>query len=294
MTIENQRTNVSVACERLAVVANDCELVVSHGNGPQIGLLALEAVAYVDVPAYPLDVLGAETEGMIGYLIEQELGNRLPQERHVVTVLTMVEVNSDDPAFLRPSKPIGPLYDATEAETLARQRGWSFRPDGEHQRRVVASPVPLRIIEEKAIRLLLESGCVVICAGGGGIPTAYDSSGDLIGVEAVIDKDHASSLLARDLDADVFVMATDTPFAYTGFNTSEQRAILEAHPAAILATYRDEFAGGSMLPKVEAACAFANATGRTAVIGQLTDIEGLVSATAGTRISTEFDGITTD
>jgi carbamate kinase len=293
MTVENQRANVVVACDHLASVATTHDLVISHGNGPQIGLLALEGAAYDPVPVYPLDVLGAETQGMVGYLIEQELANRLPTERSLATLLTMIEVDPADPAFADPSKPIGPLYTADQAAELERDRGWAFRPDGAQVRRVVPSPAPKRIFEHRQISLLLDAGCVVICAGGGGIPTAYDEQGRLHGVEAVIDKDHASGLLSRDLDADVFVMATDTPSVFLGFGTDDQRAITAAHPDAILAAHHDEFAAGSMLPKVIAACDFARATDRPAVIGQLADIEALVAGTAGTRISTEVSGVLT-
>lgn len=293
MTVENQRANVALACDHLAAVAATHELVVSHGSGPQIGLLALEGAAYEPVPVYPLDVLGAETQGMVGYFIEQELGNRLPFERPLATLLTMIEVDPADPAFADPSKPIGPRYGAEEAAELERGRGWTFRPDGDHVRRVVPSPAPKRIFERRQISWLLDAGCVVICAGGGGIPTAYDDHGQLHGIEAVIDKDHASGLLSRDLDADVFVMATDTPSVFVGFGTDEQRAITAAHPDALLAEYGDEFAAGSMRPKVTAACDFARATNRPAVIGQLADIEALVAGTAGTRISTEVSGVIT-
>ena len=293
MTIENQRANVALACEHLAPVAVAHELVICHGNGPQIGLLALEGAAYTAVPVYPLDVLGAETQGMIGYLVEQELGNLLPFDKPLATLLTMIEVDPEDPAFADPSKPIGPLYAAADAAELERERGWTFRPDGDQLRRVVPSPAPTRIFEERQIRLLLDAGCVVICAGGGGIPTAYGQGQRLYGVEAVIDKDHASGLLARDVQADVFVMATDAPAAYLGFGTDAQRAITAAHPDVILAEHRDEFAAGSMLPKVVAACDFARATGRPAMIGQLADIDALVAGAAGTRISTDVDGVVT-
>jgi carbamate kinase len=293
MYAENQRANVALACDHLAPLAAENELVISHGNGPQIGLLALEGAAYEAVPVYPLDVLGAETQGMIGYLVEQELGNRLPFEKPVATLLTMIEVDPDDPAFEDPSKPIGPVYAADEAERLGQERGWTFRPDGEHMRRVVPSPAPKRIFEERQIAWMLEAGCVVICAGGGGIPTAYGPDGTLRGVEAVIDKDHATGLLSRELGADVFVMATDTPAAYVGYGTPEQRQITAADPDALLEQHRDEFAAGSMLPKVIASCDFARATGNTAVIGQLADIEALVAGTAGTQISTSVAGVVT-
>lgn len=293
MTIENQRANVAEACTHLAAVADSNELVISHGNGPQIGLLALEGAAYKQVPTYPLDVLGAETQGMVGYLIEQELGNRLPAERALATILTMIEVDPADRAFGDPTKPIGPQYSAQDAAKLTSERGWAFRPDGELMRRVVPSPSPRRIVEDRQIAALVEAGCIVICAGGGGIPTARGGDGALFGVEAVIDKDLASSLLARHLDAAVFVMATDTPAAYLGFGTERQRAITAAHPDALLAEHGQEFAEGSMLPKVTAACEYARAAGRPAVIGQLADIEGLVAGTAGTRISIDVHGVLT-
>jgi carbamate kinase len=292
MTVENQRANVAVACEHLAPVAAEHELVISHGNGPQIGLLALEGAAYEEVPAYPLDVLGAESQGMIGYLIELELGNRLPFDRPLATLLTMIEVDPADPAFVDPSKPIGPRYSVAEAVTLERERGWTFRPDGDRLRRVVPSPAPKRIFQRRQIAWLLDAGAVVICAGGGGIPTAY--RGDrLEGVEAVIDKDHASSMLARELGADVFVMATDTPAVYLGFGTDHQQAVVAAAPEALVSAHAEEFAAGSMRPKVLAACGFARSTGRPAVIGQLADIERLVAGISGTRISTDVDGVVT-
>jgi carbamate kinase len=291
MTIENQRHNVQVACDRLAPIAEAHELVISHGNGPQIGLLALEEAAYEEVPDSPLDVLGAETQGMIGYLVEQELGNRLPFDKPLASLLTMIEVDPDDPAFANPSKPIGPLYDTAEAAKLAGERQWVFKPDGASMRRVVPSPAPKRIFEHRPIRWLLERGCVVICAGGGGIPTAYKSDRLLVGVEAVIDKDHASGLLARDLDSDVLIMATDAPGAFVGFGTPQQRAIAQAHPEVLLDEYRGEFAPGSMLPKVTAACNFALATGRPAVIGALSDIDAMLAGTAGTRVSVAASGV---
>lgn len=293
MTIENQRVNVAVACEHLAPVATAHELVVAHGNGPQIGLLALEGAAYRPVPVYPLDVLGAETQGMVGYLVEQELGNRLPFEKPVATLLTMIEVDPADPAFAEPTKPIGPQYSEEEAAELERDRGWVFRPDGDKLRRVVSSPAPKRIFEERQIQWLLDAGAVVICAGGGGIPTAYGEGRQLRGVEAVIDKDHASGLLARDVHADVFVMATDTPAAFLGFGTPGARRIAAAHPDRLLELHSSEFAAGSMLPKVVAACDFARVTGRPAVIGQLADIDALVAGEAGTRISSDVDGVVT-
>src|SRR5499427_3508758 len=235
MTAENQRENVRVACEHLAPIAEQHELIISHGNGPQIGLLALEEAAYGEETESPLDVLGAETQGMIGYLVEQELGNRLPFEKPIASLLTMTEGDPDDPAFTSPSKPIGPQYDQAEADRLAAERGWTFKPDGDRMRRVVPSPTPQRIFEHRPIRWLLDQGCVVICAGGGGIPTAYRPGRELVGVEAVIDKDRASAMLARDIDADILIMATDAPAVLVGFGTSWQRAIATAAPDALLA-----------------------------------------------------------
>jgi carbamate kinase len=292
MTVENQRANIRTACDRLAPIAEHHELIISHGNGPQIGLLALEEAAYEEVPESPLDVLGAETQGMIGYLVEQELGNRLPFEKPLASLLTMIEVDPDDPAFTDPSKPIGPLYDKTEADKLAAERGWAFKPDGDSMRRVVPSPVPKRIFEQRPITWLLDQGCVVICAGGGGIPVAYRPGRELVGVEAVIDKDRASALLARDIGADMLIMATDAQAVFVGFGTPQQRAIAAADPDALLGEYEAEFAAGSMLPKVIAACDFARATGKPAMIGALADIDAMLAGTAGTCVTADVAGVT--
>ena len=287
LSAENQRENVRTACAQIARIAPGNELVVAHGNGPQVGLLALQGAAYQDVPSYPLDVLGAETEGMIGYIIEQELGNQLPVEVPFATLLTQVEVDANDPAFGQPSKPIGPVYSREEAERLAAQKGWSIAADGDRFRRVVASPRPKRIFEIRPIRWLLEKGAVVICAGGGGIPTVYDQERKLHGIEAVIDKDLCSALLAEQLEADLLVIATDVDGAYLDWGTAQQRRIAEARPDQL---ERLGFAAGSMGPKIQAACEFARNTGRTAVIGSLGDIEAIVQGQAGTRISLAASG----
>src|SRR4249920_15321 len=206
MTSEVQRANIKVAAQALAPIAKDNQLVITHGNGPQVGLLALQGAAYKPDEAYPLDVLGAETEGMIGYMIEQELGNLLPFEVPFATMLTMVEVDSDDPGFANPTKFVGPVYDKPQADALAAEKGWIFKADGGKWRRVVPSPMPKHIFEMRPIRWLLEQGVVVVCAGGGGIPTMYEKGRErhLVGVEAVIDKDFCSELLAREIDADLF------------------------------------------------------------------------------------------
>jgi len=291
MTAENQRTNVKLACDHLAPIGEKHELIISHGNGPQIGLLALEEAAYTEVPESPLDVLGAETQGMIGYLVEQELGNRLPFEKPLATLMTMIEVDPDDPAFADPSKPIGPLYSKPEADKLAAERGWTFKPDGDSLRRVVPSPVPQRIFEHRPIKWLLNQGCVVICAGGGGIPVCYRPDRELVGVEAVIDKDRSSALLARDVEADMLILATDAQAVFVGFGTPQQRAIVAADPGILLSRYKAEFAAGSMLPKVIAASDFARATGKPAMIGALADIDAMLAGDAGSRIATDVTGV---
>ncbi len=286
MTAEMQRKNIRVAAKALAPVVETHNLVLAHGNGPQVGLLALQAAAYGDGEAYPLDVLGAQTEGMIGYMIEQELGNLLPFEKPLATILTMVEIDPTDPAFSNPTKFVGPLYEPEEAERLAAQKGWIFKMDGAKPRRVVASPEPKRIFELAPIKWLIEKGAVVICAGGGGIPTAYlpDGTRTLVGAEAVIDKDLASELLAKELDADLFVMATDAEGVYTDWGTPHQKLLRCTTPAE-LANY--EFAAGSMGPKIEAAVRFVKTTGKRAAIGNLEDIERIVAGEAGTSIVPE-------
>jgi carbamate kinase len=234
-------------------------------------------------------VLGAETEGMIGYIIEQELGNLLDFEVPFATLLTQVEVDANDPAFKNPTKPIGPVYDKAEAEKLAADKGWAIAPDGDKFRRVVASPRPKRIFEIRPIKWLLDKGSIVICAGGGGIPTMYDENRNLKGIEAVIDKDLCSSLLAEQLEADLLVIATDVNAAFIDYGKPTQKAIAEAHPDEL---ERLGFAAGSMGPKVQAACEFARHTGKVAVIGSLADIEAIVQGTAGTRVTTAKPGIT--
>ncbi len=283
MTAEVQRENVRTAARALAPVAEKHELVLAHGNGPQVGLLALQASAYKDVEAYPLDVLGAQTEGMIGYIIEQELGNLLPFEVPFATILTMVEVDPEDPAFKDPTKFVGPVYTKEDAERLAKEKGWAIKPDGDKWRRVVASPLPKRIFELRPIQWLLEHKTVVICAGGGGIPTMYlpDGTRTLAGVEAVIDKDLASELLARDLGADLLVIATDVKGVFLDWGKPTQRVIERMTPKEIAAM---KFPAGSMGPKVQAARQFVEKTGKRAAIGSLEDIEAIVAGTAGTNV----------
>ncbi len=280
---ETQRKNVKVAVDALAALASHHRLVVTHGNGPQVGLLALQAEAYRDVEPYPLDLLGAETEGMIGYLLEQSLRSRLP-DTQTATLLTQVIVDPQDPAFARPSKPIGPMYDKATADRLARERHWTVAPDGDGWRRVVACPEPQRIVELSTIRTLVDAGVLVVCVGGGGIPVTVDERGALHGVEAVIDKDRSAELLARELGADALLLLTDVPCVERGHGTSL------AHPIREVSTREldpQDFAGGSMRPKIEAACRFATETGKLAAIGALADASAILAGRAGTRVVSE-------
>ena len=280
MTTEVQRKNVRIAAQAIAPLAADHSVVIVHGNGPQVGLLSLQAEAYQGAEPYPLDVLDAGTQGMIGYLIQEELRSMLPPEHQVATLLTMIEVDPDDPAFAHPTKFVGPVYDQETARKLIAGKGWAFRQDGSSWRRVVASPQPLRILEIQPITWLLDRGAVVICAGGGGIPTT-SGPGRITGVEAVIDKDFASELLAEDVGADLFLMATDVDGVYLNWGEPEAQR-LDRVSAAELASH--EFAAGSMGPKVRAAAMFATNTGRRAAIGALDDIAGIVAGRAGTTV----------
>ena len=293
MTAEAQFENVRAACAELAPIAEANELVLCHGNGPQVGLLALQAAAYemeAHLPSYPLDVLGAQTQGMIGYMLELELGNLLPFERPLATLLTMIEVDPEDQAFKNPTKFIGPMYKRDEADSLAAEKGWTFKQDGDGFRRVVPSPRPKRVFEQRQIEWLLERGAVVICGGGGGIPTMYLPGRKLQGVEAVIDKDHASGLLAKDVNADWFVMATDVEAVYVDWGKPTQKAIGRAHPDELL-KISDQFPAGSMGPKVVAACEFAKDTGKNAGIGGLTDVAEMIAGERGTIVTTSVAGI---
>ncbi len=282
LTAERQRRNIKMAAQALMPIANEYALVISHGNGPQVGLLALQSTAYRPEEAYPLDILDAETEGMIGYLIEQELANILPKDRRCATLLTQIEVRADDPAFRHPSKPIGPVYSKDAAIKLAGARGWHIEPDGDGFRRVVASPRPKRILELGVIELLVEQGVIVICAGGGGIPVVQREDGSTIGVEAVIDKDRASALLATELRAEALLLLTDVEAVYQDWGKPEARAIRRMNAAAIR---RLPFEPGSMGPKVEAACDFVEQTGGIAGIGRLAGARGILDDKEGTVIT---------
>lgn len=282
LSAANQLDNMRIAAAQLARVALQHEVVLTHGNGPQVGLLALQAAAYTAVQGYPLDVLGAQTDGMIGYLLEQELSNRLPPDKVVVTLLTRVEVDLADPAFAKPSKPIGPVYGREEADRVATERGWVMAADGAGFRRVVASPQPQRVLGLDPIRWLLDHRALVIAAGGGGIPVAVADDGrSRHGVEAVIDKDLCSGLLARELNADCLVIVTDVDAVYLDWGLPKQRALRQVTPDALA---RHSFPAGSMGPKVEAASRFAAMTGNRALIGSLEHIEAMLEGRAGTEV----------
>lgn len=280
LSFENQRANMRASAAALAEAARAHQLVLVHGNGPQVGLLALEADAYKAVPPYPLDVLGAESQGMIGYVIAQEMRRVLP-EREIVALLTQTVVDRADRAFAHPTKPIGPVYASADADGLAGPRGWAMAADGKGFRRVVASPEPKRIVEGAAIARLVEAGALVVCAGGGGIPVAASDGHLLDGVEAVIDKDLAASLLARNLGADRLAILTDVDGVYRDWGKPSQaiQPVLRAGAVDVAA-----FANGSMGPKVDAACRFARETGRPAFIGSLAEAAAVIAGEAGTRV----------
>lgn len=280
---ENLRANVREAMVDLSKVAMEHQLVVTHGNGPQVGLLALQNLAYSEVESYPLDILGAETQGMLGYVIGQELMNSIGMKRHMVTILTTTVVNGDDPAFGRPTKFVGPVYEQAEAEALATKYGWTIAQDGQHWRRVVPSPEPVQIRQSESIDRILNLGLIVLCGGGGGVPVVVDRATDTMrGVEAVVDKDASSAVLATEIGADMLLLLTDGDAVCLDWGTPEERAIRTASPAALR---EFDFAEGSMGPKVEAACRYAEATGGEAVIGSLDKIAEILTGRSGTRIS---------
>lgn len=268
------------AAALLAPVARDARLVVTHGNGPQVGLLALMGDAYAGVAPYPLDVLGAETEGQIGYVVELELDNAIDHQ-HTVAVVTRTEVDAADPAFADPTKFIGPVYGEAQARDLAAAQGWTVKLDGDAWRRVVPSPEPVAIVQIDAIRSLVAAGFLVVCAGGGGVPVVRQADGTHAGVEAVVDKDLASALLAADLGADVLVLATDVDAVYADYGGPSERPLGRVAPSDLRA---GDYPAGSMGPKVQAICRFVQRTGGRGAIGALAAIDGLVAGTAGTQV----------
>lgn len=279
---EPQRRNVLQAAEALAPVARDHELIVTHGNGPQVGVLAMESAAdpLLSRP-FPLDPLGAETQGLIGYWLTQSLHNVLP-DRDVAALLTQCVVDPDDAAFAHPTKFVGPTYDETTAHALASERQWVIAPDGDSWRRVVPSPEPHEIVEASVIRQLVDAGVLVVCAGGGGIPVVRASDGTLAGVEAVIDKDLTAALLAKSLGAEALLLLTDVTAVETAYGEPGSEPIRSATTAELRTC---EFAAGSMGPKVEAACRFAECDGAFAAIGSLADAEAILNGEAGTRVT---------
>jgi carbamate kinase len=277
-----QAANVQRAVAALAPLADEHELVLTHGNGPQVGVLALQSASDPQLSTpYPFDVLGAQTQGMIGYWLLQSLQNSLPG-RQVAAIINQTLVAASDPALAEPTKPIGEVYDEQTAKRLAAERGWVVKRDGEHWRRVVGSPKPQRVVETRLIRLLLNSGAVVVCAGGGGVPVIRNEAGMLEGVEAVVDKDLTTSVLAEALDADALLILTDVPHVLRGYGTPEAEPVLRATPASL---QREDFATGSMGPKVDAACRFVEVTGDMAAIGRLEDAQEILAGRAGTIIT---------
>jgi carbamate kinase len=282
MTAEAQHTNVRIAAAALADLARDHQIIVTHGNGPQVGLMALHAATFAPDNPWPLDILGAETEGMIGYLIETELINALPTGTDCATLLTRVEVDPTDPAFDQPTKPIGPVYTAEEAKLVRAEHRWSMVEEATGGlRRVVPSPLPMAVLNIAPIRLLVQAGVCVICAGGGGIPVLRGKDGKMEGVEAVIDKDRTAALLAVALEADVLLMLTDVEAVFRDWGSPDQSAIPEITPDAL-----DDmrFPAGSMGPKITAACDFVRAGGQMAGVGRLQDARAIVEGQAGTRV----------
>ena len=282
MTVANQRLNVKHAADAIAkVIDAGHHVIVTHGNGPQVGLMALQDMAYDSVLASPIDCLVAETQGLIGYLLQQELNNVTESKKEFATLLTQIEVDPTDVAFNNPTKPIGPIYNKTEAVAMTTKYGWAMMPDGPHFRRVVPSPMPKRILEIAIVKLLIENGTSLICGGGGGIPVMLRDGGGYVGIEAVIDKDHASGLLAREINADALLLLTDVDGVYLDWGSVQQQRLTSVTPADLSV---HKFPAGSMGPKVEAAMDFA-ALGQTITgIGRLEDALEILEGRAGTIV----------
>lgn len=286
LSAANQLANIRRAAVQLARIAAKHEVILTHGNGPQVGLLALQAAAYVEVEPYPLDVLGAESQGMVGYLLEQELSNLLEPSRPVVSLITRVEVDASDIAFAQPTKPIGPMYSEAEARSIALEKNWQVSADGPLDkrgfRRVVASPKPLRVLNLEAITTLMNAGAVVIAAGGGGIPVVRTASTQaLSGVEAVIDKDLTAGMLAAALQVDCLLIATDVESVFLNWGEPAQSKVGHTTPEFL---EQHLFAAGSMGPKVKTVCEFVRANAKRAVIGSLDQIEAMLAGNAGTQV----------
>ncbi|MDO5671397.1 MAG: carbamate kinase [Actinomycetaceae bacterium] len=278
----NQRANVDLAAESLAKLAEEHEVIITHGNGPQVGVFALESASNPNLSMpYPFDTLGAETQGMIGYWLLQSMQNQLPG-RQVAAMINQTLVDGADPAFANPTKFVGEVYSKEKAEEMSKEHGWEVRPDGQYFRRVVGSPMPQEVVETPMIRTMLDAGAVVICAGGGGVPVIRQEDGTIKGVEAVIDKDLTASVLAEDLKADMLIILTDVPFVKDNFGTPEEEDIKRATPSELRAR---NLPAGSMGPKVEAVCRFVERTGAKAAIGRLEDALDIVAGASGTIIA---------
>jgi carbamate kinase len=276
-----QEHHVASAVAALAPVLRQHDVVITHGNGPQVGVLALESASDPALSRpYPFDVLGAQTQGMIGYWVIQALSRAVPG-RQAGCLICRTVVAAGDPAFASPTKFVGPVYDEQTARRLAEAHGWQVRQDGNAWRRVVPSPEPAEIVELGLIRALVRDGVTVVCAGGGGVPVVRDDAGGLHGVEAVIDKDLSAALLARELGADALLILTDVAAIEDGYGTPAARPIHHATTSELRAR---TFPAGSMGPKVEAACRFADATGGIAAIGRLDDAQALLTGEAGTIV----------
>ncbi|WP_336209069.1 carbamate kinase [Nonomuraea sp. LPB2021202275-12-8] len=278
-----QMGNLRTVVKTLAQLARKHELIITHGNGPQVGMLALESAADPNLTRpYPFDTLGAQTQGMIGYWLLQALQNALPG-RQVLAMVTQTLVSAVDPAFDDPTKFVGQVYEREEAEKLAAEYGWTVKPDGPHHwRRVVPSPAPQRVVETRLVRKMVREGVVIVCAGGGGIPVIRDAQGRLSGVEAVVDKDLTASMLAEALDCDAFLILTDVPRVMKHFGTPRQEEIAHTTPYELRAM---DFPAGSMGPKVEAVCRFVETTGDMAAIGKLDEAERILGGYAGTIVT---------
>ncbi|MCG9557879.1 carbamate kinase [Vibrio kanaloae] len=275
-----QRRNIETAVKTISEIAKVYNVVLVHGNGPQVGLLALQGLEYKKVNPYPLDVLGSETQGMIGYMLMQEFKNYLPN-RNISCMLTQMTVDPNDPAFADPTKPIGPIYEEAEARELAEKFHWIVKPDGQHFRRVVPSPRPTGIVEHEAITQLIDAGHLVICTGGGGIPVKKEN-GKLVGVEAVIDKDMSAAFLAKQLDADALLILTDADAVYLDWGKPTQHTLRSTTPSELA---KFEFDAGSMGPKIEASCEFIQQGGKVVGIGALEDGLQILQGQAGTNIT---------
>lgn len=292
-TLEEQLSNISLACRQLAQIAREHELIITHGNGPQIGKILLQnELTQHETPAMPMDVCGAMSQGQIGYLLQQQLSNELTRQglnKEVVTVITRVEVDPADPSFQNPTKPVGSFYSKAEAETFMREKKETWIEDsGRGWRKVVPSPQPQAILEAKTVKRLVESSCLVIACGGGGIPVVTDKAGGYFGIEAVIDKDLASEILAEMVDAQVLMILTDVPRVFLNYGRPGQQELKDLSVNE-LAGYAAEghFAAGSMGPKVGAVLRFARKPGRRAVITSLGDAVEALQGHAGTQVTVE-------